>query len=167
MSSTRTRTTRRIALAVSVLALAPIASATATPVPAEPTSRLAGTAMPAARSGSPQSVVDRVAHFYGAYVDARYDGRPGPLPGSLRQHYLTRNALKRLTVWEKTHHLDGVLRAKGTPVTWHVTYQDSAMGHCWSRVRLTWGPLQHRHHSYLSVQSDLSTRLISDIKTTK
>lgn len=161
------RTTRRVALAVSVLTLAPIASATATPVPTQPTSRVASAAMPAARSGSPQSVVDRVAHFYGAYIDARYDGRSGPLPGSLRQHYLTRNALKHLTVWEKTHRLDGVLRAKGTPVEWRVTYQDSAMGHCWSRIRLTWGPPEHRHYSYLSVQSDLSTRLISDIKTAK
>ncbi len=161
------RTTRRVALAVSVLTLAPIASATATPVPAQSAPRAASVAMPAARSGSPQSVVDRVAHFYGAYVDARYDGRTSPLPGSLRQHYLTRDALKRLAVWEKKQHLDGVLRAKGAPVAWRVTYQDSAMGHCWSRVRLTWGPPQHRHYSYLSVQSDLSTRLISDIKTTK
>ncbi len=161
------RTIRRIALAASVLTLAPIASATATTAPAQPASRAASIAMPAARDGSPQSVVDRVAHFYGAYVDARYDGRSGPLPGSLRQHYLTRNALKRLTVWETAHHLDGVLRREGTPVAWRVTYQDSAMGHCWSRVRLTWGPPQHRHYSHLSVQSDLSTRLISDIKTTK
>jgi hypothetical protein len=45
-----------------------------------------------------------------------------------------------------------------------VTAGDSGAGHTWSTVRLTWGSAQHSTYTYLTVQSDLATKKISDIK---
>ncbi|MFE2645647.1 hypothetical protein ACFXDO_24215 [Streptomyces nigra] len=118
-----------------------------------------------ARSGSPTSAVDRVADFYGAYIDILYDsGRGGPA-NALRGHYLTEQLRSSLARWEAVHHKDGVLRAKGVPIAWKVVYNDSGMGHCWTRVTLTWQDSGNRvHRTQLMVQSDLATRLISGIK---
>ncbi|PWI20286.1 hypothetical protein DI272_03240 [Streptomyces sp. Act143] len=109
--------------------------------------------------------MDRVADFYGAYIDVLYDSGRGRLADSLREHYLTPRLRADLARWEKTHHKDGVLRAKGVPAAWKVVYNDSGMGHCWSRVTLTWEDSGNRvHHMRLLVRSDLETQLISGIQ---
>ncbi|WP_405531021.1 hypothetical protein OG426_53745 [Streptomyces canus] len=122
----------------------------------------------AAAAPRPASSVDRVADFYGAYVDVLHDSGRGRLSGALRAHYLTAGLQRSLTRWEAAHHRDGVLRAKGVPVQWSVVHNDSGMGHCWSRVMLTWQDSAHlTHRTHLMVQSDLATGLISAIKTDK
>ncbi|MDC0765368.1 hypothetical protein [Streptomyces sp. HD] len=118
-----------------------------------------------ARGGSPASTVDRVADFYGAYIDVLYDSGRNRLADSLRGHYLTPKLRSALARWETAHHKDGVLRAKGVPVSWQVVYNDSGMGHCWTRVTLTWQDSGSRvHRTHLMVQSDLATQLISGIR---
>jgi hypothetical protein len=122
------------------------------------------TAPPPARSGSNGPAYDRVADFYGAYVDAVTDGGSGRLSTQLRSFYLTPGLRTRLTTWENRQHADGVLRAQDVPSAWKVTPGDSGAGHTWSTVRLTWGSVQHPTYTYLTVQSDLATKKISDIK---
>ncbi|WP_416969513.1 hypothetical protein [Streptomyces sp. 4F14] len=115
------------------------------------------------RSGSPESTVDRVADFYGAYIDAVYDGTDD-LGAALRAHYLTQELRGRLAQWEETNHADGVLRAQNVPLQWEVRYSDSGAGHAFTVVTLTWDSGTNPERTTLAVQSDLSTRLISDIK---
>ncbi|MGW0566017.1 hypothetical protein [Streptomyces tauricus] len=116
------------------------------------------------RGGSPQSTADRVADFYGAYIDVLYDSGRGRLADSLRRHYLTATLRQSLARWESTHHKDGVLRAKGVPVAWKAVYGDSGMGHCWTHVTLTWRDSGERvHRTHLAIRSDLDTRLISGV----
>lgn len=121
--------------------------------------------VPADRSGAADSAFDHVANFYGAYVDARGFASE-ELGQELRRHYLTADLRRRLAEWEGRHAADGVLRAQGVPTAWKVSYGDSAMGHTWTRVRLAWGTGKHPAYTYLSVRSDLATKLISDISTT-
>jgi hypothetical protein len=115
------------------------------------------------RGGAPDSALDRVADFYGAYIDA-VAGSHSATAKLLRSDYLTHSLQTRLAVWEERNHADGVLRAQDTPSRWDVTYQGSGAGHMWTLVTLTWGTGSHATTSKLSVQSDLATRLISDIK---
>ncbi|WP_063795212.1 hypothetical protein [Streptomyces silaceus] len=123
-------------------------------------------AAPPTRSGSPASTVDHVADFYGAYIDVLHDAGRASLTDGLRHHYLSAGLRKSLARWESAHHRDGVLRAKGVPTAWKVTYQDSGMGHCWTRVTLMWHDRHHQaHHSRLLVQSDLATMDITGIRT--
>ncbi|MCC3769025.1 hypothetical protein [Streptomyces sp. UNOC14_S4] len=115
------------------------------------------------RSGSPDSAVDRVADFYGAYIDAVDDGTDD-LGEELRAHYLTEDFRQRLAAWEEANHADGVLRAQDVPTRWEVRYHDSGAGHLFTTVTLTWGTGPDAGHTRLAVQSDLSTKLISDIE---
>ncbi|TXS58190.1 hypothetical protein EAO76_43610, partial [Streptomyces sp. sk2.1] len=69
----------------------------------------------------------------------------------------------RLDAWERRNHADGVLRAQNVPLALRVTPGDSAAGHTWSTVRLTWSRGEHPAYSYLTVRSDLATGRISDI----
>ena len=115
------------------------------------------------REGSPASTVDRVADFYGAYIDAVTDGTDR-LPDQLRAHYLTPALQHRLTAWENANHADGVLRAQDVPRRWKVRYDGSGTGHAFTTVVLTWGSDQHPTYTRLAVQSDLRTKLISDIR---
>ncbi|WP_438295506.1 hypothetical protein [Streptomyces sp. HUAS TT7] len=154
-------TFRRIALGASVLAITLLVSATTTGSRAGAASGTAGSPV---RGGSPQSALDRVADFYGAYIDVLYDSGHSPLADSLRDHYLTTDLRSSLARWEASHHQDGVLQAKDIPIAWSVAYNDSGMGHCWSLVTLTWQDGNHTHRTRLMVQSDLATRLISGIK---
>lgn len=117
----------------------------------------------AARSGSPDSAVDRVADFYGAYIDAVADGTDD-LSDELRGHYLTEDLRQRLAAWEEVNHADGVLRAQDVPTAWEVAYQDAGAGHLFTTVTLTWGTGPDAGTTRLAVQSDLSTKLISDIE---
>ncbi|MFH8368367.1 hypothetical protein [Streptomyces sp. NPDC018031] len=154
-----------------VLPLLALALAATAPVAAAPAGSEHREARPAAdrgpvppRAGSPDSAVDRVADFYGTYIDVLQDtGRDG-LADALRDHYLTDGLRESLTSWERSHQADGVLRSARVPSAWQVTYEDSGMGRAWTRVRLTWGPPGEQTHTYLTVRSDLSTKLISGIE---
>ncbi|MHC3469538.1 hypothetical protein ACYF6T_12560 [Streptomyces sp. 7R007] len=158
------RTLRRITLAAMVLGLTMLA-------PGAKTTDTASTEAIAAvdgRSGNPASAVDHVADFYGAYADALHDVGHGRLTDALRRHYLTAELRRALARWEAEHHQDGVLRTKGTPTGWSVEYNDSSMGHCWTRATLTWNDGgKHEHTVRLVIQSDLATRLISGIREDK
>ncbi|MFK0289918.1 hypothetical protein ACIQU6_05430 [Streptomyces sp. NPDC090442] len=115
------------------------------------------------RSGSPDSAVDRVADFYGTYIDAVSDGTDD-LSDRLRAHYLTEDLQQRLAAWEEANHADGVLRAQDVPTKWEVRYHDHGAGHLFVTVTLTWGTGPDAGHTRLAVQGDLSTKLISDIE---
>ncbi|MFH8344519.1 hypothetical protein [Streptomyces sp. NPDC018045] len=158
------RTVRRAALAAALSAFAVTApagsSATAAPAPAPAGDR----AEVPARGGRTDSAVDRVADFYGSYLDAVTDVGRGELAQALRAHYLTPELRARLGNWEQREHADGVLRAKDAPTAWHVTYNDSAMGRAWTRVRLTWDGPGQPHSTHLLVTSDLTTLRITDIQ---
>jgi hypothetical protein len=151
---TTTRRVRRTAFAAALLAAAMTVPATAQDVSADGT--------PAVHTGN-LSAYDRVADFYGAYIDAVYDSGHGRLAGGLRGHYLTAGLRARLAAWERAHDADGVLRAQGTPTAWKVTYDNSGAGHTFSRVTLTWGGTRAASYTYLSVWSDTASKLISDI----
>lgn len=146
--------------AVRVLVAAALLTAAGASVPAMASS----TAPLPPRSGSNGPAYDRVADFYGAYIDAVTDEGGGRLAQQLRAFYLTKALQTRLVKWEAREHADGVLRAQNVPLAWKVTPEDSGMGHTWSTVRLTWGSAQHPTYTYLEVQSDLATKKISDIK---
>ncbi|MFH8404266.1 hypothetical protein ACH4FX_05745 [Streptomyces sp. NPDC018019] len=158
------RTVRRAALAAALSALAVTApagaSATAAPAPAPAGDR----ADVPARSGSTESAVDRVADFYGGYLDAVHDEGRGALAEALRTHYLTPELRARLADWERREHADGVTRAQDAPRAWRVTYNDSAMGRAWTRVRLTFGSAAQPRYTHLLVTSDLNTLRITDIR---
>jgi hypothetical protein len=148
------RTTHRALVAAALL----IAAGASVPAVAS------STAPAPARSGSNGPAYDRVADFYGAYIDAVTDEDSGRLDSRLRAFYLTPALRSRLAGWESRQHADGVLRAQDVPRAWKVTPGDSGAGHTWSTVRLTWGSAQHPTYTYLTVRSDLATRKISDIK---
>lgn len=151
------------ALGILMTASAAAAPADSTPADATPAVPAPAAAHAPIRSGSPASAVDRVADFYGAYIDADYGHGMGNLGHDLRTHYLTRGLQRTLAGWEAKQHADGVLRAQDVPNGWAVTAADAGAGHVWSTVVLTWGG-KHPTHTRLSVQSDLATGLISDIR---
>ncbi|MFD9907625.1 hypothetical protein [Streptomyces sp. NPDC059063] len=154
----RTLALGKAALAAALLtAVAVVPSAVAAPAPE-------AAKAPPSRDGSPGPAYERVAHFYGAYIDVANDPGSNKAAAELRKFYLTPNLRTRLADWERRHDADGVLRAQNVPTAWRVTAGDSGMGHTWSTVRLTWGTGADRTYTYLAVQSDLATRKISDIK---
>lgn len=116
------------------------------------------------REGSPSSAVDEVADFYAAYIDAHTGEPDTTLFDALRSHYLTQDFRQRLAEWEQENGEDGVFRSQNTPVAWQVTYDNSGAGHVFTQVRLAWGDEQNPTYTYLSVQSDSDTKLISDIQ---
>ncbi len=159
-----------VGLAVGALALVAVAGTatagqthTAAPAarPAAPV-RAAAAAAPV-RSGVPGSAVDRVADFYGAYIDA-VSGDTGTLSTQLRTAYLTPALQKRLTAWEAQEHADGVLEAQSIPYSWSVAYDGSGMGHTFSTVTLTWDGGSHPEVTTLMISSDTATHQIADIK---
>ncbi|MDK0519593.1 hypothetical protein [Streptomyces sp. ML-6] len=118
---------------------------------------------PAAHGNLGAPAYQQVAHFYGAYIDAVSAEGGGELTTVLRKFYLTPQLRSRLDAWERRNHADGVLRAQNVPLAFLVTPGDSATGHTWSTVRLTWSRGEHPTYSYLTVRSDLATGRISDI----
>lgn len=161
-----TRSTWRSGVAFAVLAALTV-PAVAFAASAGASTRPAATAAddaPQTHEGGTSSVVDRVASFYGAYVDARTGTPDTTLSNALRAHYLTKEFRARLETWERKNAADGVLRAQNTPRAWQVTYDNSGAGHTWTKVRLTWGDEKKPTYTYLSVQSDIATKTISDIK---
>ncbi|MEU3354375.1 hypothetical protein [Streptomyces sp. NPDC037389] len=162
----KTRSTWRSGAAFALLAALTV-PAVAFAASAGASTRPAATAAddaPQTRQGGTSSVVDRVASFYGAYVDARTGTPDTTLSNALRAHYLTKEFRTRLETWERKNAADGVLRAQNTPRAWQVTYDNSGAGHTWTKVRLTWGDEKKPTYTYLSVQSDIATKAISDIK---
>ncbi|MFG3529159.1 hypothetical protein ACGF8B_20735 [Streptomyces sp. NPDC047917] len=147
------RTLLASALLTAVAALPAAAAAPQTPA----------TAAAPARNATGAPAYQQVAHFYGAYIDAVTAENGGRLATDLRNFYLTRQLRERLSTWEQRNHADGVLRAQNTPLAFRVTPGDSAAGHTWSTVRLTWSTGKHPTYSYLTVRSDLQTAKISGI----
>lgn len=168
MSVPRTMWRTGMPLALTFSVAVPVAAFAAVPggpgAPAVVASSAADPAASPAVEGSPSSVQDRVAAFYGAYVDALTGRRDTALANALRSHYLTKEFRDRLASWERKNNADGIFRSQNTPRAWRVTYDNSGAGHAWTSVRLTWGDDKHPTYTYLTVQSDLSTKLISDIK---
>ncbi|MFD7066941.1 hypothetical protein ACFV97_06840 [Streptomyces sp. NPDC059913] len=117
-----------------------------------------------ARAGLSSSAHQQVAHFYGAYIDA-VSARDADkkVAAELRAFYLTPRFRSQLDAWERRNHADGVFRAQNTPLDFRVTPEDSAAGHTWTTVRLTWSAGKHPTYTYLTVRSDLRTGKISAI----
>ncbi|MBV1946849.1 hypothetical protein [Streptomyces sp. BV129] len=160
--SIRTRTTP-----LTVVALAAgLALAAVTPALAGTTSAARPAAATTAQ-GDPRNVTQRVADFYGAYIDAVHD-HEDPASGAdakaLRDFYLSASARRKVSAWERKNHADGILFAQNVPVKWKVAYTGSGMGHATSRVTLTWSDGAHPQLTRIDVQSDLTTRKITDLK---
>ncbi|MER7398484.1 hypothetical protein ABT381_23590 [Streptomyces sp. NPDC000151] len=163
-----TRPARRRTTVIGTAAAALLAASAAIPAfgattTAPPPAHAVQAAAQPARAGSPESTVDRVADFYGAYIDAVYD-EDGRLARELRNHYLRSDLRKRLADWEAKNHADGVLRAQNVPVKWSVGYDGSGTGSAYTIVTLTWDSGSHPSTSRLAVRSSLETRQITDIK---
>ncbi|MFG2816058.1 hypothetical protein [Streptomyces sp. NPDC048410] len=156
---------------LTVVALAAgFALAAVTPALAGTTTAAARPASAASAQGDPRNVTQRVTDFYGAYIDAVWDTED-PAAGAdakaLRNFYLSAPARKKVTAWEKKNHADGILFAQNVPVKWKVAYTGSCMGHATSRVTLTWSDGKHPQVTRIDVQSDLTTRKITDLKPAK
>ncbi|WP_030153944.1 hypothetical protein [Streptomyces sp. NRRL S-244] len=146
--------------ATAALTLAFVTSASATAGAGAPQDgRAAAAAPPSSVSGSPEGAFSRIATFYGAYIDAVYDG-DGTRAKQLRAAYLSAPLQRELAKWEQTNHADGVLRAQNVPLEWKVTYVDSGMGKTNATVTLTWSGSDTTR---LHVQADLKTRKILSI----
>ncbi|MEU6089500.1 hypothetical protein ABZ865_22330 [Streptomyces sp. NPDC047085] len=117
--------------------------------------------------GDPRNVTQRVADFYGAYIDsvwANEDPAAGADAKALRAFYLSAAAQKKIAAYEKKNHADGVLFAQNVPVKWKVVYTGSGAGHATSRVTLTWSDSSHAQVTKIDVLSDLKTLKITDLK---
>ncbi|GGX96410.1 hypothetical protein [Streptomyces anandii] len=165
--SIRLRGRRGLITASAVTALLSLAAVT--PALAG-TGTSAGTAHAAgvtAPQGDPRNVTQRVADFYGAYIDAVWDGED-PAAGAqlkaLRGFYLSAAARKKVAAYEAKEHADGILFAQNVPVKWKVVYTGSGAGHATSRVTLTWGDGAHAQVTGIDVLSDLRTRKITDLR---
>ncbi|MFF9894874.1 hypothetical protein [Streptomyces longispororuber] len=155
----------RAALVAVVLAAAAAVPSSVSATPETGTAPAGGPGQAPPRSGSPGPAYERVAHFYGAYVDMADEAGSARAAAELRNFYLTADLRDRLAVWERRHDADGVLRAAHVPTAWRVTAGDSGMGRTTSTVRLTWGTGEERTYTYLTVRSDLATRKITDIES--
>ncbi|WP_330334071.1 hypothetical protein OHS33_32935 [Streptomyces sp. NBC_00536] len=110
-------------------------------------------------SGSPEAAFTRIADFYGAYIDAVYDGSDTAV--QLRSSYLSKPLQAELKTWEETNHANGVLRAQNVPSQWKVTSTGSGAGKTSATVTLTWGG---GTTTQIHVQADLATRKITSIQ---
>ncbi|MFJ3912577.1 hypothetical protein [Streptomyces vinaceus] len=159
---TQAKRTASLALAATAataaLTLALVTSASATAGTGAPQDGRAAAAAPSV-SGSPEGAFSRITVFYGAYIDAVYDG-DGTRAKQLRAAYLSAPLQRELAKWEETNHADGVLRAQNVPLEWKVTYVDSGMGKTNATVTLTWSGSDT---TQLHVQADLKTRKILSI----
>ncbi|WP_235453728.1 hypothetical protein [Streptomyces olivochromogenes] len=120
-----------------------------------------------AAHGDPRGVTQRVADFYGAYIDAVWDGEDPAAAAdakALRSFYLSAAAQRKVAAYEAREHADGILFAQNVPVKWKVDYTGSGAGHATSRVTLTWGDGPHAQVTKIDVQSDLRTRKITELR---
>ncbi|MEV1026224.1 hypothetical protein [Streptomyces sp. NPDC050264] len=120
----------------------------------------------AATQGDPRNTTNRVANFYGAYIDAMWDNEDAGSAAdakALRAFYLSTAAQKKVAAFEAREHADGILFAQNVPVKWAVTYTGSGAGHSTALVTLTWSDGKNAEISKIKVQSDLATRKITDL----
>ncbi|MFE0517182.1 hypothetical protein [Streptomyces sp. NPDC058964] len=120
-----------------------------------------------AAHGDPRDVTQRVADFYGAYIDSVWDSESPAAAANakaLRSFYLSPEARRKAAAYEAKEHADGILFAQNVPVEWKVAYTGSGAGHATSRVTLTWGDGRHAQVTEIDVQSDLKTRRITDLR---
>ncbi|GAA2295420.1 hypothetical protein OKJ48_29690 [Streptomyces kunmingensis] len=120
----------------------------------------------AAPQGDPRSTTDRVANFYGAYIDAMWDNEDAGSAAdakALRGFYLSAAAQKKVADFEAREHADGILFAQNVPVKYSVAYTGSGAGHSTALVTLTWSDGKNPEVTKIKVQSDLNTRKISDL----
>lgn len=110
---------------------------------------------------APEDAVGAVDRFYSDYgaAQAAHDRAKAE---KLRRRHLTPGGLEAVVGWERRHPgYDGVTHLKKLPVTRHVTYDGSGMGHSWTVVKQArGGGGSHSVH----VQTDLSTERISGIR---
>lgn len=121
---------------------------------------------PAPSQGDPRSTTNRVADFYGAYIDSIWDNEDpaaGANAKALRSFYLSAAAQKKVAAFEAKEHADGILFAQNVPVKWKVDYTGSGAGHATSLVTLTWSDGANPEVTKIKVQSDLQTRKITDL----
>ncbi|MGW7259743.1 hypothetical protein [Streptomyces sp. NPDC054834] len=117
--------------------------------------------------GDPRDVNQRVADFYGAYIDSVWDNEDPAAAANakaLRSFYLSAAAQKKVAAYEAKEHADGILFAQNVPVKWKVAYTGSGAGHATSRVTLTWGDGSDAQVTRIDVQSDLRTKKITGLK---
>ncbi|MFE9452023.1 hypothetical protein [Streptomyces sp. NPDC006739] len=90
-------------------------------------------------SGKQGDSFTRIADFYGAYMDAKFDPDHGSrLATALRNYYIDSAYLKKLKDWENTHQEDGVLHAQNVPAAWTVTDHGTAT-YSEAGITLFWG----------------------------
>ncbi|MCX5609752.1 MULTISPECIES: hypothetical protein [unclassified Streptomyces] len=155
---TAQRTASLTLAATAVLTLAFVTSAAADGSAPKAPPAAASAAAPSV-SGSPEGAFTRIADFYGAYIDAVYDG-DGQTADRLRAFYLSEPLQAELRTWEETNHADGVLRAQNVPLKWKVTSTGNGMGKANATVTLTWGS----DTTQVFVQADLATRKIVSVR---
>ncbi len=126
----------------------------------------AGGSLPAAH-GDPRDVTQRVADFYGAYIDTVWDGGEPSARASLKAlkaFYLSPEAQRKVAAYEAKEHADGVLFAQNVPVKWRIAATGSGAGHATSRVTLVWSDSRRPQVTRIDVRSDLRTRKITDLR---
>jgi len=131
---------------------------------------VAAASAPAPSQGDPRSTTNRVADFYGSYIDSVWDNEDpaaGANAKALRSFYLSAAARKKVAAFEAREHADGILFAQNVPVKWKVAYTGSGAGHATSLVTLTWGDGTNPEVTKIKVQSDLRTRKITDLAAVK
>lgn len=149
-----------LAAALGLAAVTPAVAATA------PAAHPRHAATAAAVQGDPRDASDRVADFYGAYIDAAWSGGDPAADRqakALRAFYLSASEQKKVAAYEAREHADGILFAQNVPLKWAVTYTGSGGGHATSLVTLTWSEGRHPSTTKIKVQSDLRTHKITDL----
>ncbi|MEU6406575.1 hypothetical protein [Streptomyces sp. NPDC046985] len=117
--------------------------------------------------GDARDVTQRVADFYGAYIDTVWDGEDPAAAGNLeglKSFYLSAAARGKVAAYEAREHADGVLFAQNVPVKWQVAFTGTGAGHATSRVTLIWGDRRDATVTRIDVESDLRTRKITDLR---
>ncbi|WP_018548697.1 hypothetical protein [Streptomyces sp. LaPpAH-108] len=160
-------TTVALGAGLVLAAVTPALAGTARTTPHTTTAPAARPAAVTSVQGDPRNVTQRVADFYGAYIDAIWDGEDPASAAdakALRNFYLSAPARKKVAAWERKNHADGILFAQNVPVKWKAAYSGSGMGHATTRVTLTWSDGKHPEVTRIDVQSDLTSRKITDLK---
>lgn len=156
----------RTALFASAAIAATLSLTAITPALAGTSAHTTAVAAPAPSQGDPRSATNRVADFYGAYIDSIWDNEDpaaGANAKALRSFYLSAAAQKKVAAFEAKEHADGILFAQNVPVKWKVDYTGSGAGHATSLVTLTWSDGANPEVTKIKVQSDLQTRKITDL----
>ncbi|MFJ3714585.1 hypothetical protein [Streptomyces sp. NPDC090057] len=161
------RSRRTLLTAVAVAVTAGLTLAAVTPALAGTGASHAPAAAVSSAQGDPRNATQRVADFYGAYIDSVWaadDPAAAANAKALRAFYLSSAAQKKAGAYERKNHADGILFAQNVPVRWKVAYTGAGMGHSTSRVTLTWSDGRDAQVTRIDVQSDLRTLKITALK---